>query len=43
MADEYPEDDTLFALAMLVGEIELDATAYFADHRALDVEALHNR
>ena len=31
MADEYPEDDTLIALAMLVGEIERDATAYFTD------------
>jgi hypothetical protein len=37
MADEYPEDDTLIALAMLVGELELDATAYFADHEVLDV------
>src|ERR1700688_2957457 len=37
MADEYPEDDTLIALAMLVGELERDATAYFADHGALDV------
>jgi hypothetical protein len=35
-ADEYPEDDTLIALTMLVGELERDATAYFTDHRALD-------
>jgi hypothetical protein len=39
MADEYPEDDTLIALAILVGKLELerDATAYFADHEVLDV------
>ena len=37
MADEYPEDDTLVALAILVGELECDATGYFADHGALDV------
>jgi hypothetical protein len=36
MADEYPGDDTLIALTMLVGELERDATAYFTDHRALD-------
>jgi hypothetical protein len=40
MADEYPKDDTLSALAVLVGDLERDATAYFADHRALDVARL---
>lgn len=37
LADEYPEDDTLITLTMLVGELERDATAYFADHGVLDV------
>jgi hypothetical protein len=36
MADEYPGDDTLIALSMLVGELEGAATAYFTDHQALD-------
>ena len=36
MADEYPGDDTLIALTMLVGELEGAATAYFTDHQALD-------
>jgi hypothetical protein len=37
LADEYPEDDTLITLTILIGELERDTTAYFADHRALDV------
>lgn len=35
-ADEYPEDDTLAALATLVNELERDATLHFVDHHTLD-------
>lgn len=36
LVDEYPEDDTLIALTMLVGELERDVATFFADYRARD-------
>src|SRR5260370_37210791 len=35
-ADEYPEDDTLAALATLVNELERDTTVHFGDDHTLD-------
>ena len=35
LADEYPADDALPALAALIGTLEANATAGFADHGAL--------